>query len=111
VDSKDNQVDDNILHQTQRTFGYLERTTRLDFIPSAFCVAYKPFGEPVNIMIQQDVQEFVSMFFDRLESGIKEHPLRRLIDNFYHGKNANLFSCHECNKTKKVEESFYSITL
>ena len=111
VDSKGNPVDDNFLHQIQRIFGYLERTTRLDFIPSAFCVAYKPFGEPVNIMIQQDVQEFVSMFFDRLEIGIKEHSLNRLIDNFYHGKNANLFSCHECNQTKKVEESFYSITL
>jgi len=44
VDPKGNPVDDNILHQTQRTFGYLERTTRLDFIPTAFCVAYKPFG-------------------------------------------------------------------
>ena len=54
-------------------------------------------------MIQQDVQEFVSMFFDRLELGIKEHPLRRIIDDFYHGKNANLFNCHECNQTKKVE--------
>jgi ubiquitin carboxyl-terminal hydrolase 34 len=111
VDPKGNPVDDNFLHQIQRIFGYLERTTRLDFIPSAFCVAYKPFGEPVNIMMQQDVQEFVSMFFDRLESGIKEHPLRRLVDNFYLGKNANLFSCHACNQTKKVEESFYSITL
>ena len=51
------------------------------------------------------------MFFDRLEAGIKEHPLRRLIDNFYHGNNTNLFSCHECNQTKKVEDTFYSITL
>ena len=71
VDVKGNPVDDNFLHQVQRIFGYLERTTRLDFVPSAFCIAYKPFGQPVNIMIQQDVQEFVSMFFDRLEIGIK----------------------------------------
>lgn len=61
--------------------------------------------------MQQDVQEFVSMFFDRLEAGIKEHPLRRLIDNFYTGKTANLFSCHDCKQTKKVEENFYSLTL
>ena len=65
-DKKARPVDDNILHQIQRIFGYLEGTTRLDFAPSAFCVAYKPFGESVNIMMQQDVQEFVSMFFDRL---------------------------------------------
>ena len=66
TDAKERPVDDNILHQIQRIFGYLEGTTRLDFAPSAFCVAYKPFGESVNIMMQQDVQEFVSMFFDRL---------------------------------------------
>ena len=59
-------VDDNLLHQTQRIFSFLENTTRIDFAPKDFCVAYKPFGEPVNIMMQQDVQEFVSMFFDRL---------------------------------------------
>lgn len=111
LDSKERMVDDNFLHQVQRIFGYLENTTRLDFIPSAFCIAYKPFGQSVNIMIQQDVQEFVSMFFDRLEQGIKQHPLKRLVDSFYHGKNANLFNCHECKQTKKVEESFYSLTL
>lgn len=44
VDAKGNPVDDNFLHQVQRIFGYLERTTRLDFVPSAFCIAYKPFG-------------------------------------------------------------------
>lgn len=111
IDSKERKVDDNFLHQIQRIFGYLQKTTRVDFIPTAFCVAYKPFGESVNIMIQQDVQEFVSMFFDRLEIGIKEHPLKRLVDNFYHGKSSNLFKCHNCNQTKKVEETFYSITL
>lgn len=56
LDNKDNRVDDNFLHQLQRIFGFLERTTRIDFVPSAFCIAYKPFGESVNIMIQQDVQ-------------------------------------------------------
>jgi len=102
VDSKEKMVDDNFLHQVQKVFGYLEKTSRVDYIPSAFCVAYKPFGESVNIMIQQDVQEFVSMFFDRLESGIKEHPLKRLVENFYSGKYTNLFNCHECKQTKKV---------
>lgn len=111
LDNKERMVDDNFLHQIQKIFGFLEHTTRIDYVPSAFCVAYKPFGESVNIMMQQDVQEFVSMFFDRLENGIKEHPLRRLVDNFYTGKYTNLFDCHECKQTKKVEESFYSLSL
>lgn len=54
-------------------------------------------------MMQQDVQEFVSMFFDQLENKIKESPFRKVIDTFYAGKTTNLFSCHDCNQTKKVE--------
>lgn len=51
------------------------------------------------------------MFFDRLEIGIKQHPLRRLIDHFYTGKSVNLFACHDCKQTKQVEENFYSLTV
>ena len=90
------------MHQVQRIFAYLEKTTRIDFSPRDFCVAYKPFGESVNVMVQQDVQEFIGMFFDRLESGISKSPLKNIVDNFYLGTNVNLFKCHDCSKTKKV---------
>lgn len=108
---KEKLYDDNILHQFQKIFAYLELTSRADYVPAGFCLAYKPFGESVNVMIQQDVQEFVSMFFDQLENKIKETPFKKVIDCFYSGKTTNLFNCHDCNQTKKVEENFYSITL
>ncbi len=63
---KEKMYDDNILHQLQKIFAYLELTSRADYVPTGFCLAYKPFSESVNIMIQQDVQQFVSMFFDQL---------------------------------------------
>jgi hypothetical protein len=56
VDYKGKLIDDNILHQVQKIFGYLEFTTRIDYIPYDFCFAYKYFGEPINVMMQQDVQ-------------------------------------------------------
>lgn len=71
-------------------------------MPRDFCVAYKPFGEPVNVLAQQDVQEFVSMFFDRLEAGLAKTIFKKLVADFYLGKTVNLFKCHSCNKTKKV---------
>ncbi len=37
--------DDNILHQVQRIFAYLDLSTRADYVPAGFCLAYKPFGE------------------------------------------------------------------
>ena len=51
------------------------------------------------------------MFFDQLENKIKQTPFKSIIDNLYAGKTSNLFNCHDCNQTKKVEENFYSITL
>jgi hypothetical protein len=99
---KDKLHDDNILHQLQKIFASLELTSRADYVPTGFCLAYKPFGESVNVMMQQDVQEFVSMFFDQLENKIKDTPFRKIIDTFYAGKTTNLFSCHDCNQTKKV---------
>lgn len=96
-------VDDNFLHQLQRIFANLELTNRIDFAPRDFCIAYKPYGEPVNVLIQQDVQEFVSMFFDQLEAKLSKTVFKRLVSDFYVGKTTNLFKCHTCEKTKKVE--------
>lgn len=73
------EVDDNFLHQVQRIFSYLEGTNRIDYVAKDFCVAYKPFGESVNVLIQQDVQEFVSMFFDRLEAGLSKTVFKKLV--------------------------------
>ena len=53
-------------------------------------------------MIQQDVQEFISMFFDQLENKIKSTPFKKVLNTFYGGKTTNLFCCHDCNQTKKV---------
>lgn len=83
----------------------------MDFVPADFCLAYKPFGAPVNLVIQQDVQEFISMLFDQLGNRIKDTPFKEIVDAFYSGSVANLFNCHECAQTKKVIETFYSITL
>lgn len=41
---KEKLYDDNILHQFQKIFAYLELTSRADYVPNGFCLAYKPFG-------------------------------------------------------------------
>lgn len=108
---KEKLVDDNLLHQFQKIFGYLEHTQRLDFVPFGFCFAYKPFGESVNVMVQQDVQEFVSMFFDQMEQATKHTAFRRIIPNFYQGKTVNLFCCQDCKQVNKVTDPFYHLSV
>ena len=49
------EVDDNILHQFQRMFGYLSLSDKQDFDPAPFCYSFKDYsGKPVNMAIQQD---------------------------------------------------------
>lgn len=50
-------IDDNIVHQLQRLFAFLNNTQRLDYNPQDFCFAWKGVdGQPVNVLIQQDAQ-------------------------------------------------------
>lgn len=49
------QVDDNMLHQLIKLFGFLELTERQDYNPREFCFSFKDFaGQPTNVRIQQD---------------------------------------------------------
>ena len=104
--------DDNILHQMQRMFSFLEVTDRVEYNPHAFCFAFKDFqGLPVNVSIQQDAQEFLNMIFDKLENGLKATPFKSLLDNVYGGRVCTQLICSECGKKKEREELFYNLSL
>jgi len=45
-------IDNNLLHQMQKMFGFLENSDRSEFNPSEFCFSFRPNGEPVNVAIQ-----------------------------------------------------------
>lgn len=50
-------------------FGFLELTDRQCYDPIEFFYAFKDYGgQPTNMAIQEDSQEFVNRFFDKLES-------------------------------------------
>lgn len=93
-------------------FAYLLETQRMDFAPYEFCLAFKGFeGKPVDIKIQQDAQEFVSMVIDQLEKCVKDTPFKTIFENIYGGKTTNMLTCDKCQKVKTREETFYSLSL
>ena len=105
-------VDDNILHQLQYMFGFLELSDRMDYNPLEFCFAFKDFqGLPVNVCIQQDSQEFVNMIFDKLEHGIKGTSFEGILEDVFGGKSCTQLICSECGKKKEKEELFYNLSL
>ena len=112
--NKDNKymIDDNVLHQLQKMFGFLELSDRQDYNPHEFCFAFKDFqGNPVNVSIQQDAQEFLNMIFDKLETGLKNTPFRHILDSVYGGKTCQQLICAGCGHVKSREETFYNLSL
>eukprot|EP00828_Plagiopyla_frontata_P048501 TRINITY_DN9313_c0_g1_i4.p3 TRINITY_DN9313_c0_g1~~TRINITY_DN9313_c0_g1_i4.p3 ORF type:complete len:353 (-),score=60.67 TRINITY_DN9313_c0_g1_i4:149-1207(-) len=104
--------DDNILHQLQRIFGYLDLSDRQDFNPLELCFSYKDYSQsPVNVMIQQDAYEFINLFFAQLENGLKDTPFKSIIDSIYGGTYMTTFECGECKKKKSREENFSCVEL
>ena len=61
------EIDDNIFHQFKNMFANLLLTEKQEYNPDEFCFSFKDFeGMPVNVSIQQDAQEFLNIFFDKM---------------------------------------------
>ncbi len=90
VTNKDNstrEVDDNVLHQMQKMFSFLDVSDRIDYNPIDFCFSFKDFsGQPVNVSVQQDAQEFLNMIFDKLEKALEKTAYKKILDGIYGGK-------------------------
>ena len=104
--------DDNLLHQIQRLFAFLDGTERGDYNPIDFCYSFKDSsGEPINVCVQQDTQEFIFMILDRLESALSCTPFKHIIGNMYKGVLENMLTCSKCNQTKVKQEDFFCLSL
>ena len=105
-------VDDNILHQMQKLFVFLELTDRQDYNPFEFCFSYKDYsGQPVNVLMQQDAQEFINMIFDKLENSLRNTAFSQVLENVYGGKYCNQMICTNCKIVTNRFEKFYCLSL
>lgn len=105
-------IDDNLLKQLRRLFGYLELSARHAFDPKPFCFAFKEFdGTPTKIGEQKDSQEFLNIFFDRLENEMKPTSQRHLLKDVFAGNQCTQLICSSCGKIKNRIELFYNLSL
>ena len=106
------QIDDNVFHQLQRMFAFLDHSERYAYHPSDFCSSYKDYtGQRVNIMVQQDAQEFLNMIFQKIEEAIKPTPYFGMLNSVFAGKTCNVFTCKGCGFVRSNEEMFYNLSL
>ena len=112
VEYKKRVVDDNVLHQLQKMLGFMELTERQDFNPFDFCFACKDIeGNPTQLGVQQDAQEFLNVFFDRIETALRPTPQKYLLQSVFGGKNCNQCICQNCGNITRRVEDFYNLSL
>ena len=112
VEYKGDLIDDNLLRQLRRLFGYLELSARQAYDPKPLCFAFKEFdGSPTKIGEQKDSQEFLNIFFDRLETQLKPTSQRHLLKDVFAGNQCTQLICSSCGKVKNRIELFYNLSL
>ncbi|CDW78148.1 ubiquitin carboxyl-terminal hydrolase family protein [Stylonychia lemnae] len=105
-------VDDNMLHQLMKFMGFLELSERQDYNPREFCFSFKDFaGQPTNVRIQQDSQEFLNLAFDRLERLLANTSQKYLLQNIFGGQTCSLMICKNCGNLRQMKENFYNLSL
>ena len=104
--------DDNLLHQLQRMYTFLSFSEKMDYNPKDFCYSYKDFdGNPTNIAVQQDSQEFLNNFCDKIENNLKMTKYKYIISDIFTGSTCSSVVCNECKYMSNRFEDFYNLTL
>ena len=107
-----NFFDDNLLHQLQKMYTFLTFSEKQAFNPKDFCSSFKDLdGQPINIHLQQDSQEFYNNLCDKIESFLKKTKYKYVIDNIFTGKMCSSVICEQCNTISNRFEDFYNLSL
>ena len=104
--------DENPLFQTQCLFTALSESVKQYYNPKIFCHSFKDWeGKPINVLEQMDVDEFFSLFLDKLETATKGTPQAKSIKRHFGGIFANQLLCKDCPHSSARDEPFLALNL
>ena len=81
---------------------------------SSYAVSTEPFTSTMqwgSVYKQQDVHEFWTCLCERLEAELKSHPMHKLIESLFQGKQRDFVTCRECGRTSHTEDVFQDLKL
>lgn len=104
--------EDNLLYQLQCVFAFLNQSEQQYYNPQGFTNAFKDWdGNPTNVLIQMDVDEFFNMFMDKLETAIKGSAQEKMIQQHFGGTYANELICKGCPHYSSRSEPYLAVNL
>ena len=103
------------IYNMQLSFINLKKTYMSFYPPINFIKSFKTAfnGGPINLGIQQDTDEFLSILCDELEKEAKKYGRENFLENSFKGKITNEIVSREKDYPyySQTEEPFYRITL
>lgn len=107
-DDGEENKNDSLLYQMQVIFGHLQESEKKYYDMQDFCNAYKCDGQPTNTSVQMDVDEFLTMLFDKLERALKKN---NILKDFFGGTIINQIISKGCEHVSEREEGFFTLSL
>lgn len=99
----------SLLHQLQYLFAHLQLGNNKAAIPLEFTQSIIDFeGQPINIHVQMDVDEFFNLLFDRIEAQLKPEDRIRF-RRLYGGVLCHTIKSRECPHVSSRDEDFAAI--
>lgn len=105
---------DNVLWQLQMLFANLKENIKQFLIPNQLIESLKGYdSQPINVHVQQDVNEFFNLVSDKLENHLKETQYKTLLQEIIGGSLIHeIISLEdEFPYNGEREEPFYSISI
>jgi len=104
-------LEEQVVYQLQVMFSYLKETQKQYYNPRPFTSAFKDGnGNPMDVSVQMDVDEFFNILCERIEGYLKGTPQASLLKNMFNGKEA-MQLIGNCGHRKENECDFNVITL
>ena len=77
---------DNVLHQLQLLFTFLQESDKSSTEITRFCFSFKDYDDnPTDLLVQQDASEFITNFFQRIEYKVMGTPQENLVKDMFGG--------------------------
>ena len=106
LDYEDRDPNTNALIQLQQVFASLDDKEYSSYGPKGFCNSMAvEFGR------QQDVYDFMTILFERLQEEMKNTRLKNLIKEFFEFKTVTEITCTKCNRKKQKPETSLILAL
>ncbi|KNC50218.1 uncharacterized protein AMSG_11972 [Thecamonas trahens ATCC 50062] len=101
-----------LLFRLQHTFAALALSQYKYWDTSALMAVMPGLGgEPLDVAVQQDANEFLNVLFDSLETALKGTPQAALVSSLFAGRLTNQILSQGCEHTSERDEPFYTLSL